>query len=309
MATLSGRIQDIANARWDMAAPQSLIRLDDDCYHFSFNLDEPLVTDSGVITGPLSARYTERAFRAVAQRLDIPPKYLMRLAYEDNSELNVLAAHNVNTLAALSPKGALYRFLHTEDEGLLLRAVVSDKFLTLDSDTALVAIVKGLQNNSLDIGDAEVEADWTMDRLRMRIHVPQVGVSALDLLRDYKSPFDGKRAEKMPMLFAGVEIANSDTGNGAFSVAPRAVFEVCSNGMRKSVEFRRTHIGAQLETGVIDWSSHTFEQALGMLQSQVTDAVATFISEDYLNRVVQEMQAAADTDLPSPRHRGKSWTW
>ena len=54
------------------------------------------------------------------------------------------------------------------------------------------------------------------------------------------------------MLWAGIEIANSETGQGAFSIAPRVVIAVCRNGLTKAVDFRRAHLGVQLEQGSID---------------------------------------------------------
>ena len=296
---IRGRIEAVAAARFDLIAPQNILTLSGDCSQFQLNLSEPLITDNGVIKGPVEASYTEGAWRHVAERLRVPTQYLTRLANDERQSLNWLAASNVNTLAEIDDRTALYRFLDTED-GLILRAVRSDKFLTLDGDAALVAIVKGLMAHGLNIGDCEMEADITVDTLRMKIAVPKVGVVAKELLRDYRSPFDKRPGNELPMLWAGVEITNSDTGNGAFRVGPRAVIQVCNNGLTQAVEFRRTHIGAQLEEGVVQWSDQTVSTALALITSQVEDAVGTFISTEYLEKLVATMMIAKGLDVGSP---------
>lgn len=292
---------DIAAARFDLIAPQSLLRLHEGCYHFVLELPDPVVTDTGVISGPLEATYTDTAFRQVANRLGIPVPYLRdRLAYAEEPWRNELAAQNVNVLAMNDERGATYRFLQTQ-EGLVLRAVTSDKFMALDADTALVAIIKGLQAHELELSECEMEADITVDRLRVRIHIPSIGVNARELLRDYRSPFDNRPGNELPMLFAGVEISNSDTGQGAFQVSDRAVFQICNNGMTRTQSFRKTHIGTQLEQGVVDWSQRTYDFALGTLTSQVEDAVRTFTSKQFLNDMVRDMMRAKGIMLPSPQ--------
>lgn len=296
---IRGKVMEVANSRFDLVAPENLLRLSEDAYQFTLDLPEAVVTDSGVFSGPLAASYTSSAFANVCERLDIPRRYLERIAWSDVAELNALAAENVSVLAQQSDRMAMFRFLQTSD-GLLLRAMRSDKFLTLDCDTALVALMKGLQEHNLDIGEAQMEADITVDRLRIRLHLPQVAVNARELLRDYKSPFDSRPGNELPMIFAGIEVSNSDTGHGAFTVAPRAVVQVCNNGLTRKVEFRQVHIGTQLEQGVIQWSERTFDNALELLTSQINDSVATFISEKYLENLVTEMMRARNTDLPSP---------
>ena len=103
------------------------------------------------------------------------------------------------------------------------------------------------------------------------------------------------------MLWAGIEITNSETGQGAFSIAPRAVVAVCRNGLTQAVDFRRAHLGAVLEEGTIDWSQETQRHALGLITSQVRDAVATYISPGYLEETAAEMRAAKAVAVESAR--------
>jgi hypothetical protein len=288
---IHGRVMDVVNSRIDLVGPQSNLTANEDCSQFLLRLDEPVVLHSGVADKVLPADYTRSAWRHVHERLRIPVPYADRLVTHEHPRVRQLAADNINVLADVDSRRALFRYLETQ-EGLLLRAVRSDKYMMLDNDAALVAIVKGLAAHDLQLWDAEIDADITSDRLRMRIAVPGISIAARDLLADYRSPFTGETGKEMPLVWAGLEFTNSETGAGAFSVAPRAVFQVCRNGLTTSTKFRRAHLGAVLSEGEIDWSTQTISHALSLITSQVQDAVRTYLTTDYLDRLVAEMLAA-----------------
>lgn len=296
-STIHGRVMDVINSRLDVVGPQSALSINDS-HRFNLALSEPLVTATGVADTAIQSSYTRSAWRHVHERLRIPLGYADRLQQHEHAAVQDLGQSSINTLAAVDGRDALYRYLQTE-EGLLLRAVRSDKFLMLDNDAALVAIVKGLQRHELDLWDCEIDADITPDRLRMRIAVPQIATSAKVLVHDYKSPFDGRSGSELPMLWAGLEFTNSETGAGAFQVSPRAVLEVCKNGMTSAVSFRRAHLGAALDAGEIDWSQETVSNALRLISSQVNDSVSTFLSTEWLDSLVQEMMEAKGMEIDS----------
>ncbi|XVV39341.1 hypothetical protein ACQPXT_40605 [Streptomyces sp. CA-100214] len=53
-------------------------------------------------------------------------------------------------------------------------------------------------------------------------------------LRGYRSPFDGRSGDELPMISAGFVITNSEVGAGAYTITPRAVIQVCRNGLTQS---------------------------------------------------------------------------
>lgn len=293
---IHGRVMDVVHSRVDIVGPQRSLTANEDCTEFLLRLDDPVVLHSGVADTVLPARHTRSAWRHVHERLRIPVPFADRLVSHTSPRVRQLAADNINVLADVDERRALYRYLQT-DEGLLLRAVRSDKFMMLDNDAALVAIVKGLAAHDLQLWDTKIDADCTVDRLRLRIAVPGIAIHARELLRDYKSPFSGKTGAELPEIWAGLEFTNSETGAGAFSVAPRALFQVCSNGLTTSAKFRRTHLGAVLTEGEIDWSQQTVQHALALITSQVEDATRTYLTTDYLERLVKEMVAAKEQQV------------
>lgn len=100
------------------------------------------------------------------------------------------------------------------------------------------------------------------------------------------------------MVFAGFEIANSEVGAGAFTITPRIVFEICSNGAKITKDaMREVHLGGKLEEGVIRYSEDTQSKAIELVTAKAKDAVTTFLDIDYMEKVLTEMTQAADAEV------------
>lgn len=309
MQRLAGTLQSLAQARFDVVADQSALSIDENLERFTIST-EPTLTETGVTEGEFTAAYTRTAFRQVAERLRIPVPYLDRLAAEPaNAEL---ASHSINWLAETDNRRALYRFLRDGDGDLVLRSVLSDRFsLGYDNEVALKALIDGLLSVDLGLGDCEVDGDVTPDRLRMRIVVPQIELAVPDLLGDYKMPFsmrEGRgvhdrpeRGEIPPVIRAGVEIANSETGHGRFLIRPRAEVLICRNGLTRKIDFARNHVGASMEDGAIDWSDTTRQNALALISSQVADVFRTYLTTDYLETIANDMREAKGIEIESSK--------
>lgn len=316
MTRLVGTIDQLRQARFDVVADQSALSIADDLSSVSISTGEATLTETGVVESEFNAEYTRPAFRQVAERLRIPVPYLDRLAAEPaNAEL---AAVSINWLAETDTRRALYRFLRADDGALVLRAVLSDRFsLGLDNEVAMQALLAGLGDSGIvdpatgeGIGDLQVDGDLTPDRLRMRIVVPTIELAVPDLLGDYRMPFSMREdrgvharpeaGETPPVIRAGVEIANSETGKGRFIIRPRAEVLICRNGLTRPIEFGKNHIGAQLDEGNIDWSDATRQNALDLIASQVGDVFRTYLTTDYLERIAAEMRQAKEQQVESP---------
>jgi hypothetical protein len=146
-----------------------------------------------------------------------------------------------------------------------------------------------------------VGCDLTEQRMYVRISAPGVAAMAPGLLAGYRSPFTGARAEDLPLVFAGFELSNSETGHGAQAITPRLTFQVCSNGavMTKDVA-RAVHLGGRLDEGVIRWSEDTKRKQLALIRSQAKDAVATFLSQEYVEAKIRELEKAAHVEVTRP---------
>jgi hypothetical protein len=245
----------------------------------------------------LNARLTPRAHNHAAKRADIPQKHYDRVRTNHPG----LYEH---MMGELYPHGGvtLVRTIVHAGEQPVVRALLSDRFELIDNVDVLTTLLSALTNAGLGAETVELTGDFDEEAgsLRMRVVVPAIAIAARELVAHYRSPFDGRSGQELPMIFAGVEISNSETGGGAYQILPRAVLQVCRNGMTRNVgdeKFRRVHLGARLESGVINWSAETRRKQLDLLGSAAEDAIRTFISPEYLAGIVATASAAASIEV------------
>ena len=295
-ARFLGTLQEAARAAIDVVAPQRSL---------SANEKDGTVTVAAH-PGFNHCRLTRGAERQVAERLGIPVAYADRLRADHPD----LWAHNVSTLAQRDARTALYRMWQAE-EGWVMRAVLSDRYETYDNWSILQALSGGLAAAGTELAAMEVEADLTPDRFRMRLACPSVELAVPELLEGYRYPFDARRTDTThapppqgytpPVLWAGLEISNSETGNGAFQIVPRAVVLICRNGLTRTTDaIRAVHLGGRLEQGLVQWSEETRRLNQELLTSKVVDAVRQFVSVDYLRRIVDDLRAAKGIEVARP---------
>lgn len=246
-----------------------------------------------------NAQPTRRAHHQIAGRAGVPTKFYDRLLEHHPG----LYDHTMRELYPAGP--SLLRARVVDDAPPVLRAVLSDRYRVIDNvdiiTTMLSAFVEcGLSNNEVSItGDFDADDG----HLRMRVVVPSIGINARELVKNYRSPFDSRSGADLPMLFAGLEVANSETGGGALTIRPRAVLQVCNNGLTRDVRadvFRQVHLGARLEQGVVAWSDETRTRHLALIASAAADAIRTFISPEYLTDVLAAAETAAGLEITTP---------
>lgn len=242
---------------------------------------------------------TKRAHSQLAGRAGVPTVYNDRIR----------ASHPdlwVHTMSELYPKTPTLFRLIDRDGAVTMRAALSDRYQIIDNVDVLTAMLQAFIDSGLGANEVEIDGDFDADDglLRIRCVVPSVGIAARELVARYRSPFDSRTGQELPMIWAGIEVSNSETGNGALSIAPRSVLQVCRNGMTRTVDgeaFRRVHLGAKLETsGVISWSEATRAKQLELVASAARDAITTFVSPEFLRRCVDEASAAAGIEVTNP---------
>jgi hypothetical protein len=185
------------------------------------------------------------------------------------------------------------------------RALLSDRYARMDNFDVLTACLDGVRQAGVN---ATVHsADLTDRRMVVRVVAEEVRAVATELLRGYRSPFTGLTGTDNPVMFAGFEIGNSETGGGAFSITPRAVVEVCANGMKINVDcMRAVHTGGRLDHGVIDWSEETQRKHLALITSKARDAVTQFLNVEYLERTIVRLTEKAGRPVEKPEQEVKA---
>ena len=259
----------------------------------------PVLTPTGVGLTAGSFHLSEVALGGVGAKLDIPVPYLRRCALDNVPLLDT----NVNSWLERDDRRFLVRCLRrTPDSGDgTARAFLSDRYLRIDNLNVLMAAIKGIEKAGVAVQIAS--CDLTDRRMYVRFVSPDVQVMAPQLLRNYRSPFDGRRGSDLPVISGGFLLTNSETGYGRYSLAPWLRIEVCSNG--QTIErgaVGRTHIGARItdEDGIVDPSAETMNALLRLITTQTVDTIRAYLNVNFVARAVADLEKAADVMVRKP---------
>lgn len=271
-------------------------------------------TDEGATSTTAWLNPTEVFDDGLSERLQIPRTYVRRMR---QGRLDLLDAnvngwlHGIETETGLmdgDTRSFLVRGFRTDDAGStgIARAFLSDRFRPVDNYDVLLAALAGIQAAGVNCNI--VGADISERRMSVKVVAPEVMALAPELLKGYRNPFDGAtpareaamRAhgfhapDERPVVFAGFVIGNSETGGGAFTIVPRIIVQICTNGLVQQVDaLREIHLGSRLESGVIRWSDETQQKSIELIKAKTADAVKTFLDVEYVRGVVERLEAKA----------------
>lgn len=200
---------------------------------------------------------------------------------------------------------------YTEADGpATARALLSDKYKTIDNYDVVTVALNAIYNSDARGKISAVSADLTDRRMFVRFVAPSIAVNASALLDGYRSPFDGGQVQRAgdaaalqsvadaanrwggdgSTLWAGFELSNSEVGDGRFKITPRAEFKVCNNGLTITSDLvAQTHLGARLDQGSVNWSQETQKRQLALVESMTVDAIGDFLSADYWQRQIDKL--------------------
>jgi hypothetical protein len=288
----------------DVVAPARKLRFRDGKLLLS-GLDPVFDTD-GVTDVNGTYRPTEVFDEGLATKLGIPLAYVRRLRlerpdlYDANANGWLRGANRFNpgtqqveTLGEADKRSFLVRAFRGDDGQHVgvARALLSDRYAVMDNLDALTASLDGVRQAGVHI---EIDGcDLTDRRMYVRVKAPAVRALAPALLAGYRSPFTGQTGADNPTVFAGFVMSNSETGDGSWSITPRLIVEVCTNGMTIQKDaMRAIHLGGKMDEG-IRWTKDTIDKQLALVTARARDAVATFLDTDYMTKVIRDMEAKA----------------
>ncbi|MEJ8654939.1 DUF932 domain-containing protein [Streptomyces sp. MS1.AVA.4] len=300
LSDLARILEDQQNRKLDVVAPASALRLREGNVHVSGV--ESLITEDGVTDVDGIYRPTAVADEGIADKLRVPLGYLRRMRAENVPLLD----ENVNAWLRQDPdrRFMLRAFRGDNGPGMppaegVARALLSDSYKLIDNFDMLLAALEGIKQSGHPT--RVTGCDLTDRRMHVRVESEAVAVQARELLRGYRSPFNGRSGDDLPMVSAGFVITNSEVGAGAYTITPRAVIQVCRNGLTMTKDVMRSvHLGGKQDEGVISWSGQTQRKTLELIASKTADAVRTFLSREYVAARVSEMEAAAGRPVAEP---------
>lgn len=269
---------------------------------------DPIIDDAGVTNVNGQYRPTEIFDEGLASKLGIPLGYVRRLRNERPDLYDANANGLLRGKAKLRDGKQEWLFPADErnfmvrtfrpdtDQPGIARAILSDRYAVMDNLDVLTAALDGIERAGVHV---EIDGcDLTDRRMYVRIKAPEVQALAPELLKGYRSPFSGESGTDNPTVFAGFVLSNSETGDGAFSITPRMIVQVCNNGMTISKDATRAvHLGSKMEEGTIRWTKDTMDKQLALVTARARDSVATFLDVEYMKRTLRSMTDAAERPL------------
>lgn len=234
---------------------------------------------------------TDLCHNQIATKLGIPTKYYDRMM-QDYPEL---LEYNINLWLAKDERiKYMLRTFGAEGTGVA-RALLSDRYHILDNYDVLFTALEAIKKMNVNVKITRAEVT---DR-RMYLHVvcPEIEMQAEAFLREYLKENDAAGNG----IVSGLVITNSEVGLGTFEIRPRAVIVKCNNGLiAKDESFKRVHLGARMDEGDVLWSQQTKNKNTELVMSQTQDAVRTFLSKDYLGKMVTKIADAHNITLEHP---------
>jgi hypothetical protein len=223
------------------------------------------------------------------------------------------------------------------DEGIG-RAFLSNGYRMIDHLDAVAAALDAVRSSGTR---AVVESvDLSERRLSVRVAMPEIRALAPVLLAGYRNPFADPAVERAlnagwdlerarsaaqaeglgfgedaePVVFSGLEITNSETGNGALTVTPRLIVQVCRNGLKIVKDaMRAVHLGGKLEDGLVRWSDETQLRSVALVKSKMADVIATVVDVEYVKERIAGIEASAEAPVrrvePTVKEIGKKLSY
>lgn len=318
LATIAERLEQQHLTKHDLIVPTTRISAHEG--QVIIQDGATIINESGVTSLSLHLTPGQVMRRQMAIKLDAPNSYLEKLrtkAETDDTPPRWLELWDLNINTALKHQPPTTKYLvrtFTEPNAVagFGRALLSDRYAITDNLDVLMATLDGIKQAGADVDITG--ADLTESSMRVRICAPQVKAYAQRLLDGYKSPYSAQTAADNPTVFAGLVISNNEVGDGTFSIVPRLVVQICSNGMTMTKDaLRQVHLGARLDEGVIQWGDDTHKKNVELVTMKARDAVATFLNVDYMNQAIERLTLAAGKPITKPddtiEHVKKKLAW
>jgi hypothetical protein len=103
--------------------------------------------------------------------------------------------------------------------------------------------------------------------------------------------------KKGDVVQAGLIISNSETGHGSVSVKAMFYRLMCLNGMILPTAFRANHIGRRIDDNEDLYRDDTRAADDKAVLLKVRDTVTAFLSHDFFNKKLSEMQALTEGEI------------
>lgn len=239
----------------------------------------------------VSYKPTELFHSQLATSLNIPKGYYDRC----RQRMNGLLDFNVNTWLSESGQKKLVRTF--EDPALeqnIARAFLSDSYNMINNYDVLMEMLETLYATGLDIDIRAAELSET--KMYIDVVCPSIKLEAKEMLRHY-----AKAIQVGSYVVAGIKARNSEVGLGMLELAPFGWVLACHNGMVKTSDaLKKVHLGAKLDDLDMHKNQRIVEANRRLVREQVNHAVKTFMSKDYLQKLIDHFTKLGEPEIEAP---------
>lgn len=263
---LCNRVVDLQKRKMDMHVKAHAIRMDH---------RKGLMVTTGRDSEYLPVEPNRYMHGQIASKLGIPQVYYIKM---QESSGNLLAT-NVNHWLDQEPNQThlvrAYRTADAGSQGLEGRALLSDRFLTLDYEDVLAACLpafgsrKDLNLVSAEVTPKKLYIEMTTDRLTGEVRVGDI-------------------------VQGGIRISNSEVGAGALNIEMFFLRLQCMNGMVGRSIASRKHIGQRNVLEGVNFSDRTKHLDVGVLSHKMRDGIVDALREENFQSALAVMRESGD---------------
>lgn len=244
------------------------------------------------------AQPTEWAYRQIAEYLGIHWHYMQKMMGRlpvPNGRANPtpafdLMAQNVNYWFSRSRDNRLVRVFQGELIGFL-----SDQYQAIDNFDA-VASAWSAATEALNGNESTLELN--------RPYLSETRMNATILTTEFIELEPGNSEEQYRM---GINLVNSEVGNGAFNIRPLLLRTSCMNsnifkGAGDEFTFKRVHRGRTLPIGVV-WSNDTQKLQSATLRAEIVDVTRAAFDRKVAQDRIDHMKRLKDESFKPTKAR------
>lgn len=232
-----------------------------------------------------------QAYMQVAEKLNIPTRYLDRLVEAGHRDMVV---SNLQGIIDREQGRHLVRTLDGQ-----VRAFLSDRYRSLDNQDLLAICLREVKAAGAEVWDLRL----TDNEFRFLAVAPQIsGQVSIDRTFDpgdgWMSRWAGKEGDT---LNAALTVSNSETGHGGLNVRPAILRKVCANFCVWQDGVARVHIGGKIkDEGEIFFSDDTKRQEDKVIWMKVTDVVRSTFTPAVFQKKIEAINATTKVAVEKP---------
>jgi hypothetical protein len=184
----------------------------------------------------------------------------------------------------------LFRLLKPNGSGGVLRAMLSSRYMILDTSDTIGVMLEEMQASK-----REFQVTGSLSDERMYLRIKMVGIEA-----EITFPGKGKGHERIHVpCGASLLMSGSDVGLGSVVFEPELEVYTCTNLLRTTERLAQVHIGREYtDLGIL--SEDTIRKTNMAVMGRIRDTIRTVTTPDNFHKLADAFSEFAGGSVPEP---------